>query len=94
MAESPQHATLTAATVATFTLSAQYQRVEVYSVDGAAALYFTVDGTTPVAAATGTYVIGAAIQAVEVAAPTPAAGASTVVKVISAGTPKVSVRGV
>ena len=40
------NATLVAATVRTFTFDVDYNSVEVLNVDGAAAIYFTVDGTT------------------------------------------------
>lgn len=85
-----EHVTLTADTVATVTLDRQYNAVEVVNVDGAAAVYFTVDGSAPAVEGAGTVVLPAAIGGVEVR---PASDNPTVVKLISAGTPKVAVRG-
>jgi hypothetical protein len=88
---SPQHATLVAATVTTIsTLDDGYTRVEVTNVDGAAAVYFTIDGTTPTVAGSGCHVIPAAIQSLSLEDRSP--GAAPTVKLISSGTPKVSVR--
>lgn len=88
---SPQHATLVADTVTTIsTLDDGYQRVEVTNVDGAAAVYFTIDGTTPTVAGSGTQVLPASISSLSVKDISP--GAAPTVKLISSGTPKVSVR--
>lgn len=86
----PQHFTLVAATVKTFTLDADYGQVELTNVDGTAAVYFTTDGTAPAVAADGTEVLPAAIGRLTVK---PRTQGATVVKAISAGTPKISVRG-
>ena len=91
MAGSPQHATLVAAAVTTLTFDEDYGVVEVLNVDGAAAVYFTVDGSAPAVAQTGSHVLPAAIGGVEIE---PVTSGVTVVKLISAGTPKVSVRGI
>ena len=91
MAASPQHATLVANTVTTLTFDEDFPFVEVLAVDGAAAFYFTVDGSTPAVATTGSIAMPAAMGSVEVKVKT--AGV-TVVKLKSAGTPKVSVRGI
>lgn len=85
-----EHITLVASTVATVTLDADYSFVEVVNVTGSAAIYFTVDGTTPTVEGAGTHVLPATIGGLEL---TPAGSAAIVVKMISAGTPKVSVRG-
>lgn len=85
-----KHVTLTAATVATVTLESDYNNVEIVNVDGAAAVYVTIDGTTPTVAGDDTIVLPAAIGSVELE---PQTATATVVKLISAGTPKVSVRG-
>lgn len=90
MAGSPQHATLVASTVTTFTFDEDFERVEVLNVDGASAIYFSVDGSTPTVAGTGFHCLPAAISSVEV--PVRVTGV-TVVKLISAGTPKVAVSG-
>lgn len=87
----PKHATLVATTVATVTLDADYPMVEVTNVDGAAIVYFTVDGSTPAVAADGSNVLAAAAgQRRELRVKT---SGNTVVKLISSGTPKVSARG-
>lgn len=91
MAGSPQHSTLVASTVATFTFDSNYGRVEVMNVDGAAAVYVSTTGTNPTVAGTGFDVVPAAVgAAVELVDQT---SGNTVVKLISAGTPQVSVRG-
>jgi hypothetical protein len=77
--------------VATVTLDADYAEIEVTNVDGVAAVYFTTDGTTPDIAANGSHVLPAAIGFVSLR---PRTSGNTVVKLKSAGTPKVSVRGV
>lgn len=91
MAGSPQYATLVAATVTTMTFDKDWDRVEILNLDGAAAVYVTLDGSTPVADTTGVHVLPAAISSLELEPPT---NTNTVVKLISSGTPKVSVRGV
>lgn len=92
MAGSPQHVTLVASTVTTLTFDQPFDRIEVLNVDGVAAVYFLVDSgaTDPVVAATGTGVLPAAVGSVEVEPPS---NRNTQVKLISVGTPKVSVRG-
>ncbi|HEX5543687.1 MAG TPA: hypothetical protein VFX60_19390 [Micromonospora sp.] len=90
MAVTPQHATLVAGDVTTLTLDRDYNRVEVLSVDGAAEVYFTVDKSTPTVGGNGCHVLPATICSAEVE---PTTSGATVVKLISTGTPKVSVRG-
>ena len=89
MAGSPQHATLVAATVTTLTFDAQdFNRVEVTNVTGTASVYFTVNGVTPVAKATGTHVVTAGVgHAVEVSEES--LGRAATVKLISTGTPDI-----
>ncbi len=87
---SVRHATLVAATVSTVNLTTNGSRIEVVNLDGAAAVYFTTDGSTPTVAGNDCHVLPAAISAVEVADET--AGTNSVVKLISSGTPTVSVR--
>ena len=86
----PKHVTLTAATVETVNVDNQYfSNVEVVNVNGAAAVYFTTDGTTPTIGGDGSHVLPAAICGVVVkSAITP-----IVVKLISSGALEVSVRG-
>lgn len=91
MAGSPQHATLVADTVTTMTFDQDFTRIEVVNVDGADAVYFRVGATAPAVAATGSHVLPAAVGALEVDVHT---AGNTVVKLISAGTPKVSARGI
>lgn len=86
-----KHVTLTAATVATVTLDADFNNVEVVNVDGTAAVYFTLDGDDPTVAGDDTYVLPAAVGSVEM--PVHNWSAATSVKLISSGTPKVAVRG-
>lgn len=86
-----KHYTLVAATVQTVsTLDDGYNAVEVTNVDGASAVYFTTDGTTPTVAGDDCQVLPAAISSLSVVERS--AGAAPTVKLISAGTPKVSVR--
>jgi hypothetical protein len=80
--------TLVANTVDTVTFTDDIDRVEVTS-NGAAAVYVTVDGTTPTVAGAGTFELPAGAASVrEIAVPT---AGGTVVKLISAGTPVYSV---
>lgn len=85
-----QHATLVATTVTTMTFTDGFPNIEVTNVDGAAAVYFTVDGTTPTVTGTNCQVIPAAIGSLSVSEES--GGATSTVKLISSGTPKVSVR--
>lgn len=98
-----KHLTLVADTVSTVELAAPdpradltsfedppARRVEVLNRSGDAAVYFTTDGTAPTVGGDNTHVLPAAVSAVEVDDETP--GPTCVVKLISAGTPAVSVR--
>lgn len=91
MAGSPQHATLVANTVLEVDFDRDYTRVEVVNVDGPAAIYFRTDGVAPVVGATGCHVLPATICSIEVDV---VFDGPTAVKLISTGTPKVSVRGI
>jgi hypothetical protein len=85
--------TLTADTVATFTLDADYRVVEVLNGDGAAEVFFTVDlDLDPTVDGADCYYLPAAIGALGV--PARVRAGATVVKCISSGTPKVAVRGI
>lgn len=90
MTASPAHVTLTANTVTTVTLDQDFANIEVLNVDGAAAIYFTVDGTTPAIEGNGTNVLPAAIGGLTVWS----GSQIDTVKLISAGTPKASIRGI
>lgn len=85
----PQHATLTAGTVTTITLDDPARRVEIINVDGAAAVYVTVDGSTPAVAAAGCWVLPGSINRMVLGPAT--GGGIKIVKLISSGTPAVSV---
>lgn len=89
MAGSPQHATLIAATVATLTFDYDAGEVEVVNVTGTSEVYVRTDGTDPTVGGTGCDVLPAAIGFVRIKVRT---DGPTVVKLISAGTPKVSVK--
>lgn len=81
--------TLTATTVDTVTYADDLREVEVLNVDGAAAIYLTTDGSAPTVGGEHCYFVPAiagAARELRVHAP-----GATVVKLISAGTPKFSV---
>lgn len=80
--------TLAAATQDTVTFDDDVDVVEVLSHDGAAAVYFTVSGGTATVAGQDCWMVPAAAGAITVDVGT---AGDTVVKLISAGTPKVSV---
>lgn len=83
--------TLTAATAETVTFGTDYvTQIEVTSHDGASAIYFTVDGSTPTVGGAATYFLPASISTRTVPVP-PARRKSTTVKLISAATPIYSV---
>ncbi|MEU7170316.1 hypothetical protein ABZ949_02345 [Micromonospora tulbaghiae] len=84
-----QYATLTANTERTFTFATNAGWVEVLNLDGSAEVYFTTDNTSPGVGADGSHVVPAAVAAVEVR---DESTGNTVVKVRSAGTPRVGVR--
>lgn len=90
----PKYATLTANTVATVTLDKDYDVVEVVVAVADAssnAVYYTSDGSTPGVATDGSqYVAGSAGSFLQTYVTTDGA---TVVKLKSAGTPTVQVRG-
>ena len=88
-----KHATLTAATVETITFSVDVVSVEVVNRDGTAEIYFTIDGTTPVAGADDTEVVPAAVGAAQKLGSPGSRWVTDTVKLISTGTPKYSVVG-
>jgi hypothetical protein len=81
--------TLTAATVATFTLDADYPEVEVINLSAIEA-YFSVDGSTPTVGGAFYVLAGVIGDRLRVKSPS----GSDAVKVISSGTPKIAVRGI
>lgn len=87
---SPHHATLVANAVTTFTFPANAGQIIVLNRDGVAEIYFRSDGTDPVVGADGCDVVPAVIGATTVADGTK--GQPSEVRLISAGTPKVTVK--
>lgn len=81
--------TLSASTVDTVTFTDDVSSVEVINLDGAAAIYYTIDGSTPTVAGANTFVLPATISSAVHGTP---GSAATVVKLISSGTPKYSVQ--
>ncbi|WP_327222998.1 hypothetical protein OG229_02320 [Streptomyces platensis] len=81
--------TLVAGQVETTTFTEDLDEVTIVSLDGAAALYFTVDGRTPTVGGANARVVPAAIGAVNIDVPT---AGNSVVKVISSGTPTISIQ--
>lgn len=80
--------TLAAADITTVHFPDDVDEIEVLSHDGNAPIYFTTDGTNPSVEGRGSRVLPAAISSAQVQPPT---AGPTIVKLISAGTPKVSV---
>lgn len=90
MPGSPQHVVLVADEVTTVTLDQDYYEVEVAVIANPATLWFRVDGQVPVAMGDGTHVLPAALSFVTLR---PGTSGPTAVKLLSTGTPTVSVRG-
>lgn len=86
------HQTAASGVADSVTLDRDYAAVEVVNRDGAGAIYFTVDGSTPTIAGDGTYVIPAVIGARKVAS-VELAETATVVKLIASATTAYSVIG-
>ncbi len=84
-----QHATLVANTVTQLTFTTNGARVEVLNVDGTAEVYFRTDGTNPTVGGTNCHLLPATVNSCEAA---DESTGDTVVRLISAGTPRVSVR--
>lgn len=83
--------TLTGSSVDTVTFGRDCDAVEVTAVNGAAAIYFTVDGSTPTVGGKGTFeVLALAGWVTQVDVPT---AGNTVVKLISSGAASYSVVG-
>lgn len=92
MAASPQHVTLTANTVSTLNFDVDFNWVEITSLDGAAEIYVSLNGQTdPTVGGNGFHVIPAGVVSSSVFPIF--TGNVTQVRLISAGTPRVSVRG-
>lgn len=85
----PQHVTLTADTVSTVTLGRDANKITVLNVTGTAAVYFNINSSDdPTVGGDGCWALPAAISSVDL--PVTGAG-NTRVKLISSGTPTVSV---
>lgn len=84
------HGTLTANQVATVTLDEPYELVEVLSRNGAAEIYFRLDGQSPTVGGNDCQVVPAAVGSVVVGGITTA---PTVVTLISVGSPTYTVSG-
>lgn len=85
------HGTLTQDDVEDVNLERDAVRVEVLNRDGAAEIFFTVDGPTPTVEGENCHVLPAAIGALEVDSKS---SDDTHVRLISSGTPSFSVRRV
>lgn len=85
----PKYGTTVANTVLTIQVSQNTRTVWVESVDGAALVYFTIDGSTPAIGADGSFYLPAAPGGLELAV-SPARAVT--VKLISSAAVKVSVR--
>ncbi len=84
-----EHGTLVAGQVTTVTLDDKnFSLIEVLNVDGSEAIYFTINGTTPTVEGDDCEVLPAAVGSLFLDA-----GSSAVVKLISSGTPRYSVKG-
>ncbi len=81
--------TLVAATVYQYNPSFNGSRVEVTNMDGASEVYFTTNGVNPTVGGDDCVAMPAVINSVEVA---DEVSGSADVRLISAGTPKVSIR--
>lgn len=89
MAASPQHLTLTANVEAVLTFDINAGKVEILNLDGTAEVYVSVDNTPVTIGANGFHVLPAAISSLELDDKTTG---NTVVRLRSAGTPRMSVR--
>lgn len=83
-----RHGTLAATIVTTINVGSDARDIEVLNRDGAAEIFFTVDGTEPTIEGDDMYVLPAAIGSMVVQSP---GAGDTVVKLRSVGTPKYSV---
>jgi len=86
-----RHVTLVANEVTTITLDKDYDRVEIVNKDGVAEVEGTLNGATPTVGGNDQFYLPTAVGGLEIEVPT---SGTTVVKLISSGTPKVYVRGI
>lgn len=82
---------LTADTVDTVVFPAALLSIEIIS-NGIAAAYFTIDGTTPTVAGANTYLLPAGVTSIDLRTAVGNVDAITTIKIISAGTPTISVQ--
>lgn len=85
-----QHGTLVSNQVTTVTLDANYRNVEVLNRSGTAEIYFTVDGAVPTVGGADCQVLPAVVSVREVDS---RASGTTVIRLISSGTPTWTVSG-
>ncbi|MEU3452171.1 hypothetical protein ABZ671_00810 [Micromonospora sp. NPDC006766] len=90
MAGNPQHVVLVANTEKFVHFDVNAGMVEVTNLDGTAEVYFTTNNTSATVAGEGCHVLPAAISSLEI--PDGTDGRSSVVRLRSTGTPRVSVR--
>lgn len=86
----PQHVTLTANVVATVIFDVDADLVEILNIDGSAEVWATIDTSTPAVGGNGSWLLPAAVGSIELRPPGTGT-APTTIKLISAGTPRVSV---
>lgn len=91
-AEPNYHSQLAAGTVDTVTLEEGFNMYEIYNVDGSARIDYTLDGSTPAEGGSATGRVLPATIAVDVV--NVKSDGSTVVKLISTGTPHYSIQAV
>ena len=92
-AQRAYHGTLVASTVDTITLRQGFEFVEIMIRSGTAEIYYTLDGTTnPIVGGADCYVVPGAITSRIRANPLGSRN-TTVVKLISSGTPTYTVQG-
>lgn len=88
---SSKHAVLSPGVADTVTLTVDWPQVEVLNRNGAAEIYFTVDGAVPTVGGDNTYVVPSAVASQVVGSP---ASGRTVVRLISSGAASYTVSGV
>ncbi len=91
MAGSPQHGQLTGGVVAVLTFDRDFDKGEVLNRDGTDEIWGRFGTVDPTVGGTGCFVLPAAVNADVLDVYT---SGNTVVRLISAGTPKYSVRGI
>ncbi len=85
-----KHVTLVGGIVSTVTLETNAGRIEVCNRDGTADVWFTTDGTTPVAEADDVHIMPIGNATIEVADET--SGQNSTIKLLCAAAQRISVR--